>query len=279
MAPWSTQTGDLSQQTADLLITLVCAVVVTVHAWDRYNTPDSNRVSTTRSAFLFTGAGYVSASLILFLLLSEVALRPGVLPRGVLVFLEIEGIQEILKNYCAPPVLAAVILTVLLPHTPILSSADDWLLGRFQAWGSIPQGVRNLAGELDAAGASVGAGRRRGFAAVDRGGRGGSQRLAKIVSADPPETPRGSVTRVLRIYRALQQLQTLEAASGYQSAFYSRQDAWQVIKDDFRVFLAELQAFFVLFEQLTPIEGSASEEALAKAKNAIATFAARCTAT
>src|SRR6185437_16976440 len=39
---------------------LVCAVVVAVHALDRYNTPESNRVSTTRAAFLFTGAGYVS---------------------------------------------------------------------------------------------------------------------------------------------------------------------------------------------------------------------------
>src|SRR5277367_1857419 len=104
-------------QTADLLITAICAFVVAVHAWDRYNTPESNRVSTTRSAFLFTGAGYVGASLTLFLLLSQVALRPGVLTPGVLAALQIEGIQEILKNYCAPAVLAAVILTVLLPHT------------------------------------------------------------------------------------------------------------------------------------------------------------------
>lgn len=59
-----------TQQTADLLVTLICALVVAIHAWDRYNTPESNRVSTTRSAFLFTGAGYVGASLLLFLLLS-----------------------------------------------------------------------------------------------------------------------------------------------------------------------------------------------------------------
>jgi hypothetical protein len=228
-----------------------------------YNTPESNRVSTTRSAFLFTGAGYVSASLILFLLLSQVVLQPNVLPRDVLVYLEIEGIQEILVKYCAPPVLAAVILTVLLPHTPVLRSADDWLLKRFQAWGSIPQGVRNLAGKL--------APQALQFRPTDvaqlqewilEEGEIPNE-LAKIVSADPPETSRGSFTRVLRVYR---ELQDLERVSGYQSAFRSRQDAWQGIKDDFRVFLAESQAFFVLFEQLTPIEGTASEEALAKAK-------------
>src|SRR5271155_721043 len=109
----------------DLLVTLICIAVVAVHAWDRYNTPKSNRVSTTQAAFLFTGAGYISASLILFLFLSEVALQPAPPQGGVLAFLEIEGIQDILKGYCAPQVLAAFILTVLLPHTPILSSADD----------------------------------------------------------------------------------------------------------------------------------------------------------
>jgi len=255
--------GDLPQHAADLLVTIICAVVVAVHAWDRYNTPESNRVSTTRAAFLFTGAGYVSASLILFLLLSEVVLQPGALPRGALAVLEIEGIQEVLKSYCAPPVLAVVILTALLPHTPILSSADDWLLKRFQGWGSIPQGVRNLAGKLAPQALQfwpADVARLQEWIETEQEI---PNELAKIVSADPPETSRGSFTRVLRVYH---ELQNLEAASGYQSAFRLRQEAWQGIKDDFRVFLAESQAFFVLFEQLTPLDGTAGEAALAKAK-------------
>ena len=185
------------------------------------------------------------------------------LPPRVLVFLEIEGVQAILKSYCAPPVLAAVILTVLLPHTPILSSADDWLLRRFQAWGSIPHGVRNLAGKLAPQALQL---RPADVPQLQEWIETEAEipnELVKIVSADPPETSRGSLTRVLRLYR---ELQDLEAASGYQSAFRSQQEAWQGIKDDFRVFLAESQAFFVLFEQLTPIEGTAGEAALAKAK-------------
>jgi hypothetical protein len=258
--------GDLSQtagHTADLLVTIICAVVVAVHAWDRYNTPESNRVSTTRAAFLFTGAGYVSTSLILFLLISKVALQPGLLTPGVLMFLEIEGIKEILANYCAPPVLAAVILTVLLPHTPILNSADDWLLKRFQAWGSIPQGIRNLAGKLAPQALHLGPADVAELQDWIETEAEVPNELAKIVSADPPDTSRGSLTRVLRIYR---ELLKLEAVSGYQFAFRSRQDAWEKIKEDFRVFLAESQAFFVLFEQLTPLEGAAGETALAKAK-------------
>jgi hypothetical protein len=256
--------GDLPQTaTMDLIVTLICAVVVAVHAWDRYNTPASNRVSTTRAAFLFTGAGYVSGSLILFLFLSQVALQPGALPRGLLAVLEIEGIQEILKSYCAPQVLAVVILTVLLPHTPVLSSADDWLLKRFQAWGSIPQGVRNLAGKLALQAIQLTPADVAELQEWIEADGELPNELAKIVSADPPETSRGSVTRILRLYR---ELENLEAASGYQSAFRSRQDAWQGIKEDFRVFLAETQAFFVLFEQLKPLEGTAGEAAFAKAK-------------
>jgi len=247
---------------ADLLVTLICAAVVAVHAWDRYNTPKSNRVSTTRAAFLFTGAGYISASLILFLFLSH-ALKPSALPKGVLAVLELEGIEEILKNYCAPPVLAAVILTVLLPHTPVISSADDWLLKRFQAWGSIPQGVRNLAGKLAPQALQLKPADVAQLQAWIEAEEELPNELTKIVSADPAETSRGSVTRILRIYR---ELQNLETAPGYQSAFRSWQDVWQGIKEDFHVFLAETQAFFVLFEQLSPLEGTAGEAALARAK-------------
>jgi hypothetical protein len=258
--------GALSQtaeHTWDFVVTLICAAVVAVHAWDRYNTPKSNRVSTTRSAFLFTGAGYISASLILFLLLSKVALQPGVLTPGVLAALEIEGIQEILKNYCAPSVLAVVILTVLLPHTPILSSADDWLLKRFQAWGSIPQGVRDLAGKLAPQALHLGPDNVAELQEWIATEAEIPNEFKKFVSAEPAETSRGSLTRVLRLYIELQKLGT---APAYQFAFRSRQDTWLAIKDDFRVFLAQSQAFFVLFEQLTPLEGTAGEAALAKAK-------------
>jgi hypothetical protein len=247
----------------DLVVTVICAGVVAVHAWDRYNTPESNRVSTTRSAFLFTGAGYVGASLTLFLLLSQVVLQPGLLTPSAMAALELEGIQEILQNYCAPAVLAAVILTVLLPHAPLFNSADDWLLKRFQAWGSIPQGVRDLAGKLEPKALQLGPADVVQLQDWIKAEPEIPNELADIVSADPPETSRGSLARLLRLYR---ELQKLEEAPGYQFAFRSQQDAWQGIKEDFRVFLAESHAFFVMFAQLSPIEGTASEAALAKAR-------------
>jgi hypothetical protein len=87
--------------------------------------------------------------------------------------------------------------------------------------------------------------------------------LAAIVSAEAPETARGGLARVLRLYV---ELQKLERVSAYRSAFRSQEDGWLGIKQDFRVFLAESQAFFVLFEKLTPLEGTAGETALTKNK-------------
>jgi hypothetical protein len=63
----------------NLLVTVVCGIVVALYAAKRYNTPETNRLSTTRSLFWLTGAGYVTASLTLFLILSEIVLKPGVL--------------------------------------------------------------------------------------------------------------------------------------------------------------------------------------------------------
>jgi hypothetical protein len=244
--------------TTDLLVTLVCAVVVAAHAWDRYNTPETNRVSTTRSLFLFTGAGYVSASLTLYLLLSEVLLKPDT---GL--FLGLEGPKKILADYSSPPVLAALLLTVLLPNTPIVSTADCWLLERFRLWGRIPHGVRNLAQELPPQALHLDpadVGELQAWIAAE--GEVPDD-LAGVVSAEAPETARGSFARVLRLYVELQKLET---AVAYRTAFRSQQDAWLAIKEDFRVFLAESQAFFVLFEKLTPLEGTAGETALTKNK-------------
>jgi len=125
---------------ADFLVTAVYVVVVLFYAAKRYNTPETNRLSTTQSLFLLTGAGYLAATVALFFILSEIALKPGVLP-----FLGVKNAQEVIKEFTAPPVLAAVILTTLLPNIVVVRDWDEWILKRFQAWGRIPQGVRNLA--------------------------------------------------------------------------------------------------------------------------------------
>lgn len=253
------QTQELCHHPASdspLLIT-VCGVLVALYAWERYNTPETNRISTTRSLFLFTGAGYVAASLTLFLLLCKVALNPGVLP------LELEPAQTFIADYFPPSALAALLLTTLLPNTPIVSVADMWLLKRFQTWGRIPQGVRNLADKLTPEALQLGAEDITQLQAWIGNDGEIPRELGEIISADAPESSRGSLARSLRLYR---ELQKLEATAPYRTAFRSRREAWQGLQEDFRVFLAESQAFFVLFQQLAPLEGTVGEGALSKAK-------------
>jgi hypothetical protein len=242
----------------NLVDTLVCAAVVALHAWHRYNTPKTNRVSTTRSLFLFTGAGYVSGSLTSFLLLSEFALRPGVPP----LIVGIEGLKIILAQYSAPPVLA-MLLIIFFPNIPVVRLADKWLLELFQSWGRMPWAVRNLAQELNPqalhlAQADV-AMLQEWMAAEDTI----PDDLAGVVSAGPVESAGGTVSRVLYLYFELKKLET---ALGYRTAFRSQQDAWFAIKEEFGVFAAQLQPFFFYFNELNHKEGNATENALNRAK-------------
>ena len=84
--------------TANGFITILCGIVVAFYAAKRYDTPETNRLSTTRSLFLLTDAGYIVASLTLFFVLCEIVLRPGVLP-----FLGLEHAQEVVAKFSAPP--------------------------------------------------------------------------------------------------------------------------------------------------------------------------------
>src|SRR6266545_2065798 len=48
----------------------------------------------------------------------------------------------------SPPLLVALILTVLLPKIPILSGMDEWFRTRLQRMAAIPHEVRRLSAEL-----------------------------------------------------------------------------------------------------------------------------------
>ena len=245
--------------TNDMFVTFVCALVVAFIAAKRYNTPETNRLSTTRLLFRATGAGYVAASLALFFLLCEIVLKPGMLT-----FLGLEHAKEVAAKFTAPPVLAAVLLTTLLPNVTIISAADAWLLKRFQAWGRIPHGARILADALTPAALPI-------FDAdvaklrVWINSRGDiPNELEPRVSADAADSSRGSLTRVLMLYR---ELEMLGSAAAYANAVRERQNVWQRIYAEFRVFTVQTRAFFLLFDQLAPLSGSVGEDVLKEARD------------
>ena len=88
--------------------------------------------------------------------------------------------------------------------------------------------------------------------------------LLSRVGADAPSASQGSLTRVLRLHRSVNKLasQPLYARSIKKYA-PERQKA----KEEFRVYAAISQAFFVLFDHLSPLDGSAGEDAKRQARD------------
>jgi hypothetical protein len=242
---------------ANMIVTIACGLIVMFYAARRYDTPETNRLSTTKSLFFLTGTGYMATSLLLFLTLCEIVLRPGVLP-----FLGVTGAQDVIAKYAAPPVLAAVILTTMLPNVAVLRTADEWLLRRFQIWGRIPHGVRSLADMLSPEALPLEPPDIEKLNAWITEDGDIPNELAEHIASVPESTSRGILTRVLQLYR---QLEKLGSEPSYADAFRSHHEGWLAIRDDLRVFTAQSQAFFLLFDRLRLVEGAAGENAFKQA--------------
>lgn len=131
------------------------AIVIVVFAVDRFKTPPSDpkegivpyRISrsTTTAASYYTAVslyGAIALGVFAFLLLSPPTLDRLVASAPALG----EGIPPWARQ--SPPLLVALILTVLLPKIPILSSMDEWFRSRLQRMAAIPHEVRRLSAEL-----------------------------------------------------------------------------------------------------------------------------------
>ncbi len=242
---------------ANMIVTIFCSAIVMIYAARRYDTPETNRLTTTKSLFLITGTGYLATSMIIFLMLCEIVLKPGFLD-----FLGVSDAQKVVAKYASPPVLAAVILTTMLPNVAVLRTADDWFLKRFQLWGRIPYGVRNLAEKISMEALPIRQQHVDALKAWIAQDGDVPNELAERISAASKSSSKGCLTRVLYLYRDLEKL---ERAQTHASAFRTHADAWHAIRDDFRVFTAQSHAFFVFFDQLKTVDGTAGADALKQA--------------
>lgn len=123
---------------------LISGGLVAIFGWSRFNTPKTNRASTTLAQFYLTGFAYVASCLVLYLLVSRlIAENPSTLS-----FLGFEagGSSEVAS--LSAPLLSALLMTTLLPSVPILQRIDRWLLEFFQRLGSIPQEVKRLSNQI-----------------------------------------------------------------------------------------------------------------------------------
>lgn len=120
----------------------VCALLVLLHSWERFNTPigswkrsnnpNSNRSSTRLALYWSSCAGYILTKLALFVVLSLLLAIPAW--RHALL-----GDAADLADTSVPSILIATLaVTTLLPSLPVLKSIDTWVLEAFLNWGAIP---------------------------------------------------------------------------------------------------------------------------------------------
>ena len=128
---------------------LLGTVFVSVHAYDRFNTPPTNRASTTALRYHTAAVSYFSVYLLIYFLISKYPSLLGVLfvDDGSGVAKEAGSVVKTLQEL-SPPLLVALLLTVLLPKIPILSNLDNWLRTNLQERAAIPHEARRMSREL-----------------------------------------------------------------------------------------------------------------------------------
>lgn len=181
---------------------IVGGVLVLLYARDRFNTPRTIVGSTTLFRYYAAAGLYYAASLLLFIFLSAIAVgSPQIF--GALQLGGAESVPGSLKGLTSP-IMAALLMTALLPNFPLLSRVDGALLRLFQDLGNIPLEVRQWRDRLARAPLSVPEGARRAL----RERAADDVRLAAIAADDlrfePDDAPRFHFTRAAYLMTVLE---------------------------------------------------------------------------
>jgi hypothetical protein len=253
--------GAMAPTTSSGLAYIACAILVSTYAWDRFNTPTSNRSSTRQTLYWKSCIGYVASALGLFAVLS--------------VLLEQPFWREFLhlKDDLPAPLLATLAMTTLLPLTPMLNRLDRGLLTFFLDLGAIPAEAKRRAASLtphdfsvttadvealreaydDAYGETFGSHLRcRGIAGLGR---------AQL-----------RFTRVVKLYAGIQQL---AAERRYSRFFDQNSDEFAVLGRQLESFIRRAVTRLDLAARLHALTANAVEEELMEDKHH-QTFAEDC---
>jgi hypothetical protein len=225
---------------------LITGGLVAIYGWTRFNTPKTYRVSTTFSQFSLTGLAYVASCLVLYLLVSRLILdNPETLR-----FLGYEaGGSRDVANLSAP-LLAALLMTTLLPSVPMLQRIDLWLLEFFQRLGSIPQEVMRLSTQILAAELVLSPRDRAGcFTQLDEIA-GFSDDLKREIVFDPGEKIRFRFTRIVVIFLILKRWETSRRHSSFFADFA---DENRAIGERFAGFVEEAKRFFPILRVMIAV--------------------------
>ncbi|MEM5383349.1 hypothetical protein VSR68_07060 [Paraburkholderia phymatum] len=131
-----------SQETI-ILQWLIGVFVVVVYANDRFESPLPMRPTTTFARYWIARSGYALSMLLLYYVLSQAFSNTSSLAA----FLGVDDAHSNL-NDLPEPLLTALFLTSILPHSPVLKKVDEVVKKWFERIGNIPYEVRELSGKL-----------------------------------------------------------------------------------------------------------------------------------
>jgi hypothetical protein len=123
----------------DLAVGAVFVLFYTAH---RFNTPSTNRSSTTAARYFLALGAYCIVGLGVYLALVQFPHLVTFLAQG-----ETDDVPEYAKTLSSP-LLVALLTTVLLPKVPLLSGLDAWVCKQLQEMAAIPHEVRRLSAAL-----------------------------------------------------------------------------------------------------------------------------------
>ncbi|MFE8071557.1 TerB family tellurite resistance protein [Marinobacteraceae bacterium S3BR75-40.1] len=122
------------------------ALFVALHAYGRYNTPESNRSSTTRLRFIACFALYAAALLAIYWMVTVIAwVSPEILEKAMQLIGGAPGGDIEGRDLFRSPITTALIFTALLPNFPLLKKGDQRLLQIFWDLAEIPGHAVKLA--------------------------------------------------------------------------------------------------------------------------------------
>src|SRR5258708_60346 len=216
---------------------LITGGLVAIFGWSRFNTPKTNRASTTLAQFYLTGFAYVASCLVLYLLVSRlIADNPQTLR-----FLGFDaGAQSDVATRSAT-LRAALLMTTLLPSVRVLQRIDVWLLEFFQRLGSIPQEVMRLSTQIFGAGLVVLPRDQDAYRAALDDLPGFPEELRSEFLFEPAEKLRFRFPRIVVMFLILKRW---ENARRYSTFFADYADEFRALCDGFALFLDEAKRFF-----------------------------------
>ncbi|HUD72825.1 MAG TPA: hypothetical protein VMQ62_12770, partial [Dongiaceae bacterium] len=131
----------------DLVDLGVGMLFVLFQAGRRFNTPSTNRSSTTAGRYYMALTAYWAAAGATYLGLSEF---PHLIRFLTADFVGAGQAPAVLAaaERLSSPLFAALLMTVLLPNLPLLSAVDRWVFRQLQSVAAIPYEVRRLSAEL-----------------------------------------------------------------------------------------------------------------------------------